>query len=68
MRVSWTYPWAMARQFMSFIAQVMLIVDNPGGTVSSGESQRWGTLHADTIHPDCSGQVFTDLLMDISLR
>ena len=46
----------------------MLIVDNPGGTVDNAESQSWGPLQADTIHPDCSGQVFTDLLVDISLR
>ena len=46
----------------------MLIVDNPGGTVTGGEAQRWGALQADTIHPDCSGQVFTDLLVDITLR
>jgi hypothetical protein len=68
MRVGWTYACAVVRRFLSPTAQVMLIVDNPGGTVSSGESQRWEALHADTIHPDCSGQVITDLLVDISLR
>jgi hypothetical protein len=46
----------------------MLIVDNPGGTVAGGDTQRWGALQADTIHPECSGQVFTDLLVDITLR
>ena len=68
MHVGFNHAWTVMQQFSSVLAQVMLIVDNPGGTVSSGESQRWGTLHADTIHPDCSGQVFTDLLVDISLR